>query len=272
MINQPLVIAVAPSGARKTKDHLRQIPLSPEELAQTAMDCLAVGGTMMHLHIRHPEDSSHSLSVSHYRPAIEAINDLTGHKTFIQVTSEAVGIYTPFEQFEMIHELKPYAVSIGLREIQSLEEAVITEHFLKMKAAGTHPQVILYNETDLAKYHDWLERQILPGKAYPVLLVIGRATSDGSFGNDFLTTENVAPIKATSWMVCGFGIQEIETAKLAANLGGHVRMGFENNSLLEDGSEAADNAALLKQIVTYVDGKRNLASLEQTVEVMCPDW
>ena len=42
MINQPLVIAVAPNGARKTKDDLTQIPLSPEELAQTAIDCLTV--------------------------------------------------------------------------------------------------------------------------------------------------------------------------------------------------------------------------------------
>ena len=272
MIDQPLLIAVAPNGARKTKDDLTQIPLTPAELAQTAKDCLSVGGVMMHLHVRNPEDSSHSLSVVHYRAAIEAINTLTNKETFIQVTSEAVGIYTPHEQFEMIHELKPYAVSIGLREIQSLDEAVITEHFLKMKAAGTHPQIILYNKTDLAKYHNWLARQVLPGKDYPILLVIGKETPDGSFDNSFLTEENISPIQASSWMVCGFGIQEIETAKRAADLGGHVRMGFENNNLLEDGSEAADNAALIKQIVNYVDGKRALASLEQTMKIMQPNW
>lgn len=272
MTDQALLIAVAPNGARKTKDDLAQIPLTPGALAQTAKDCLHVGATMLHLHVRNPEDHSHSLSVSHYREAMEAINVATHHEVFIQVTSEAVGIYTPDQQFAMIHALKPYAVSIGLREIQSLDEATITAHFLRMKDAGTNPQMILYNEIDLARYHDWLARQVLPGKAYPVLLVMGKVTSDGRFDNQFLTQENVSKIKASSWMVCGFGIQEIETAKRAADLGGHVRMGFENNSLLEDGSEAGDNAALLKQITRYVEGKRPLVDLAKTIELMRPDW
>ena len=51
-----------------------------------------------------------------------------------------------------------------------------------------------------------------------------------------------------------------------------MRIGFENNSLLEDGSEAADNAALIQQIVAYVDGKRALAGLLQASEIMQPEW
>ena len=272
MTEQPLIIAVAPNGARKTKADLKQIPLTPEEIAETAKECLSAGATMIHLHVRNPEDSSHSLSVNHYKAAIEAINTATNHEILIQVTSEAVGIYTPDEQFEMIHTLKPDAVSIGLREIESLNEKTITDHFLKMKDSGTTPQIILYNETDLNKYHDWLSRRVLPSSAYPVLLVIGKATPDGSFDNHFLTQHHTSKIKASSWMVCGFGIQEIETAKLAADLGGHVRMGFENNSLLQDGTEAENNAALLKQITRYVEDKRSIANLEQTTAFMTPQY
>ena len=56
----PLMIAVAPNGARKTKaDHAR-LPILPSELAQAAEDCLAAGCCMIHLHVRDKNDK-HSL-------------------------------------------------------------------------------------------------------------------------------------------------------------------------------------------------------------------
>jgi len=272
MRKNTLLVAVAPNGARKTKDDLTQIPLTPVELAQTAKDCLKAGATMMHLHVRNPEDSSHSLSVEHYQTAIAAIESATKGKSFIQVTSEAVGIYSPEQQFNMIHRLKPNAVSIGLCEIQTLDESVIKQHFLQMKQSGTKPQIILYNEVDLGKYHDWLDRQVFPGNSYPVLLVIGKETPNGSFDNNFLTQENISKLKASSWMVCGFGAQEYETCKLAITLGGNVRLGFENNSLLNDGSEAKDNSELITQVLRDTGTQRPIASLAETIKIMQPNW
>lgn len=272
MSTQPLLVAVAPNGARKTKADLSQIPLTPDEIAQTAKDCLDAGAAMIHLHVRNPEDSSHSLSVGHYQAAIAAIEVATQGDTLIQVTSEAVGIYSPEQQFEMIHALKPLAVSIGLREIQSLDEASIQQHFRQMKAVDTNPQIILYNAVDLAKYHDWLERQVLPGEAYPILLVIGKETPDGSFDNDFLIEQNISKIKASSWMVCGFGAQEFETCRLAIALGGHIRLGFENNSVLNDGSEAQDNAALIEQVLRDTHNSRPVADLAEAIAIMRPNY
>ena len=43
-----VIIAVAPNGARKTKDNHPNIPLTPTEIAQTAQDCLSAGASMMH--------------------------------------------------------------------------------------------------------------------------------------------------------------------------------------------------------------------------------
>ena len=74
-------------------------------------------------------------------------------------------------------------------------------------------------------------------------------------------------------MICAFGENEFAAAKLAANLGGHIRIGFENNSVLADGSDAEDNAALIKQIAEYFPSN-NLQSaiFTQTSEIMRPDW
>jgi len=271
--DKSILIAVAPNGARKKKKDHPNIPLNPTEIAQTAKDCLIAGASMMHLHVRDPKDNSHSLSVDFYQQAISAITDKTNEELFVQVTSEAVGIYSPEQQFEMIHSLKPKAVSIGLREIQSLDEAIVNEHFMMMKEASIHPQIILYNQADLDKYHDWLTRDVLPGNAYPILLVIGRPNTEESFENSFLTEANIQRITASSWMICAFGENEFLAVKLAAGLGGNIRIGFENNSVLADGTEAKDNAALINQINEYLK-KNNLksASLSETKKIMTPDW
>ena len=225
------------------------------------------------MHVRNPKDNSHSLSVAHYQTAIGAIEQSCHQELFVQVTSEAVGIYSPKEQFEMIHGLKPTAVSIGLREIESLSEDVIHEHFLQMKTGNVKPQIILYNQDDLDKYHDWLNRGVLPGNAYPILLVIGRPKTEGAFENSYLIEENIQKIKASSWMICAFGKNEFSAAKLAANLGGHIRIGFENNSALADGTEAENNAALINQINEYISNNHmQSASLVETKDLMTPDW
>ena len=271
--NENIIIAVAPNGARKTKADHPEIPLNASESAQTAQACLAAGASMIHLHVRNPEDNSHSLSVELYQQAIDAINESCNQEIFIQVTSEAVGIYSAEEQFEMIHALKPKAVSIGLREIKSLKDNTIHEHFVKMREEDIHPQIILYNQDDLNDYHEWLERKVLPGNTYPILLVIGRPKTEGSFENSYLIKENIEKLQASSWMICAFGENEFSAAKLAANLGGHIRIGFENNSVLDDGSDAKDNAALINQIAEYLKNN-NLKSANhaQTNKMMTPDW
>ena len=142
-----------------------------------------------------------------------------------------------------------------------------------MRSANIQAQIILYNEYDLSNYHDWLNRSVLPGETYPILLVIGKPTPEGSFENSYLIEDNIKKLNASSWMICAFGENEFAAAKLAANLGGNIRIGFENNSLLDDGTEAKDNAALIHQIAEYLKSN-NLkhANLTETAELMRPKW
>lgn len=48
----PMLLAVAPNGARKQYHDHSALPLSADELAATAVECLAAGATMMHVHVR----------------------------------------------------------------------------------------------------------------------------------------------------------------------------------------------------------------------------
>ena len=111
-----IVLAVAPNGARKTRQDHPALPITPQELAHCAAACRDAGASMLHLHVRNAE-GGHSLAPMDYRPAVDAVRRAVGLSLVLQLTSEAVGIYAPAEQQAMVRELRPEAVSLALREI-----------------------------------------------------------------------------------------------------------------------------------------------------------
>jgi uncharacterized protein (DUF849 family) len=79
-----------------------------------------------------------------------------------------------------------------------------------------------------------------------VLYVLGRySAGQTSVPRDLLPFLADGLPRFRSWMMCAFGRHEAACAAAAALLGGHVRVGFENNLLLPDGATAPSNAALI---------------------------
>ena len=82
----PLMVAVAPNGARKTKTDHANLPIAPLEIAETAVECLAAGSCMIHLHVRN-DDNQHSLDPLRYKSAIQAIREKVKEDLIIQITA-----------------------------------------------------------------------------------------------------------------------------------------------------------------------------------------
>ena len=246
----PLILAVAPNGARKTQADHPAVPISPAEIAATAAAARAAGAAMIHLHVR-DADLKHSLDVGAYREATAAVREAVGEEMIIQVTSEAVGIFTPEQQMAMVRELRPEAVSLAIRELvpEGGEEAA-REFLAWTVGAGILPQYILYAAEDVARFGRLqAEGVIPPGPAF-LLFVLGRYTAgQRSVPNDllaFLSEMEAWPEAARlPWAICAFGPKETACVTAAATLGGHARVGFENNLFLPDGREARDNAELV---------------------------
>ncbi len=242
----PLILAVAPNGARKTHADHPKLPMTPAEIAETAVDCLAAGAAMIHLHVRDAA-GAHSLDPDLYRQAIDALRDAVGDRLIIQVTSEAVGRYTAAEQIDMVRRLRPEAVSLAPRELlpEGAPEEPVAEFLAWLSGEGILPQFILYDAEDVVRFSDLTARGVVPPGAHSVLYVLGRYSkgqrSDPGDLLPFLGAQE-APVL---WSLCAFGPREAACALTAAALGGHARIGFENNMLLPDGSVAPDNAASL---------------------------
>lgn len=247
----PLIIAVAPNGARLGRTDHPALPISPDELAETAMACADAGASLIHLHVR-DADGRHSLDPAHYRPAIEAIRNAVGDGLIIQVTTEAVGRFDRATQMSMVRALKPQAVSLAVRELapDPAAEPALAGLTAWMAEHGVSPQYILYDADDVLRFVGLLQRHVIRPHAASVLFVLGRyAAGQRSQPRDLLPFLNawLPNGLAIPWFVCAFGALENACAMSAAALGGHCRVGFENNRLLASGADAPDNAALVRQ-------------------------
>ncbi len=251
----PLIVTVAPNGARRQKADHPALPMTPAELAACAVACRDSGAAMIHLHVRDRE-GRHTLDVDAYRDAIGAIRDAVGDGLVIQATTEAVGRYAPAEQMAMVRELRPEAVSLAIREIvpepgpKSGEGERQAAAFLAwLRSEAIMAQYILYSADDVRRFRDLCRRDIVPGERHAVLFVLGRYSADGeSDPADLLPflaalDEDVRDL----WAVCAFGARESACVLAAAAFGGHPRVGFENNVRLADGALAPDNSALVAQ-------------------------
>jgi uncharacterized protein (DUF849 family) len=242
----PLILAVAPNGARKTKADHPALPLTADEIARTAAACAEAGASLLHLHVR-DRDGGHSLDAELYREAIAAVRREVGEQLVIQVTSEAVGRYTAGEQMAMVRDLHPEAVSLALRELvpDAAAESDAAAFFAWLVREGIAPQYILYTPEEVARLRDLVARGVVPDTRCSVLYVLGRySAGQRSQPSDLLPFLAGDPLDCP-WSLCAFGAREIACATAAAALGGHVRVGFENNLHLPDGGIAADNATLV---------------------------
>jgi uncharacterized protein (DUF849 family) len=73
----------------------------------------------------------------------------------------------------------------------------------------------------------------------------------------------------SNWSVCAFGRHEAACVTTAALLGGHVRVGFENNLLLPDGSTAASNADLVKAVTTITRAAGRKTMTADALRALC---
>ncbi len=268
---KPFIVMSAPNGARRGKADHAGIPLSPAELAINAKAILECGASILHLHVR-DESNGHTLDADRYRAAIDAVRDQVGDRLVIQVTTEAVGVYSAEQQISVVKDLKPEAVSIALREIvpdrDNIGDAAC--FFEWLRSNDVMPQYILYSPDEVRWFEELRGHGMFHDELPFVLFVLGRyGTTDYGNPADLENYQRGLGDERIPWAVCCFGPRENEVSQCAATAGGHARVGFENNMLMPDGSEAPDNAALIKLAAGHAHtAGRQLASADDVRQLL----
>ena len=254
-MSRDVIIMVAPNGARKTKSDHATLPVSIADTVSEAAMCRAAGASALHAHVRGARDE-HVLDAGLYRELLQEMAQRVPDM-LVQVTSEAVGIYTPSQQVDCIQSVKPRMASMALREITSdfTEPDFARRFFDWCDANEVHVQHILYSAQELQQFLDYRDAGVIPASHRCVLFVLGRYRVDFQSQPADLDPFLQQDLDGLDWFVCAFGHQEQQCVLAAIEAGGHARIGFENNLYLPNGDLAENTAALVTSLVEAITGR-----------------
>ena len=249
--NLPELI-VAPNGARKTKKDHPNLPITISEIVEEADKCFKSGANAIHAHVR-DKNESHTLDTGLYSELIEELKikvpDLP-----VQITTEAVGKYSPREQFDVVKKLLPESASVALIEmLPDIKDYKLAKNFYKFSIENNiQVQHILYSVKDLRLFIQAIKSKIISKKNLQVLYVLGRY--DKNFQSrtedlDLFIQEHKSILSFVEWGICAFGEAETDCLMKSYSLGGKARVGFENNFQNADGTTADTNADRVSEIV-----------------------
>ncbi|MGB0901494.1 3-keto-5-aminohexanoate cleavage protein [Halocynthiibacter sp.] len=246
-MSREFTVTVAPNGARRTKKDHPALPMTTAEIAETARLCFAAGAGEIHLHVR-DDDGRHSLDTGRYQDAMAAVAQ-SAPGMAIQITTETAGIYDVTAQFNCLQQLTPAAASVSVREM-ARDEDTARRLYRFAHEAGTKLQHILYNKDDIAQLAHWMDQGVVPSDMGTAIFVLGQyipaVHATPADLDVFLTASHALDL---DWTICAFGPNELACARAALQTGGNLRVGFENNLHLPDGTLARDNAELVSLAV-----------------------
>ncbi|WP_179145430.1 3-keto-5-aminohexanoate cleavage protein [Rhizobium sp. RU36D] len=271
---RPALIMVAPNGARRDKADHPRLPITTEEIVETALECQAAGASALHLHIR-DDKAAHSLDAPTYAMTLSRLSDVLAENYPIQITTEAAGRFEWQEQVGLVEALEPRFFSVSIAEIYRGGADAVSRLFLLASLRGLCPQIILYSVDDIAL----LARLAAAGTVdratrFTLLLVVGRYQSGEDVSlQDFHALHQTLTQSGLSdgqnWMVCAFGRVETDILAAALELGGHARVGFENSLVNTSGALASSNAERVATIADLCrDRGRPIATPTQALEIL----
>lgn len=253
------LIMMAPNGARRTRADHPALPVTVSETVAAAKVCHEAGAGALHAHVRDAA-GDHVLDAGLYRELLSRMKaEVPG--MLVQITTEAVGRYSPQEQRALVRDVAPEAVSIAVREmVPDGDTAEAGTFYSELRGQGCAVQHILYSAGDVERFFDLAEAGVIPGTGHQLLFVLGRYAADQqSVPADLMPfLDKLAERRGAweiDWAVCAFGRRETDCLVEAVRRGGKARIGFENNLWNSDGRVAADNAERVRELVAALEAE-----------------
>jgi 3-keto-5-aminohexanoate cleavage enzyme len=245
---QKLIITAALTGAEVTRAQQPALPLTPEEIGIAAAECALAGASIVHVHGRNP-DGSPTQDAKTYRHIMAEVQKRCD--VIVQVsTGGAVGM-TPHERLAPV-TLKPEMATLSMGSVNFggdvfMNHPADMEVFAQaMRAHGVKPELEVFDSGMLTTARRWLQKGVLSGPAH-FDLVLGISGGMAGTPEALMYLRSQLPEDAT-WTVAGIGAAQLSLGTLAIVLGGHVRVGFEDNVYYRKGELANSNAQLVARI------------------------
>lgn len=249
---EKLIISVGITGSRITRQQTPYIPITPEEIAQSGIEAWRAGASILHIHVRDPKTG---LGTQDYALFKEVVDRIRGETDAILclTTSGIPGRNLEYRERLIPLALQPEMVSFDAGSINMRENVFLNPpDFLEMLAKetlakGIKPELEVFEAGMVETCIRYMEKGLLkpPLHFQFVLGVIGGMSATAK---SLLHLSEIIPSGST-WSVIGIGPGQLPMAMMAMTMGGHVRVGLEDNIYYSKGVLAKTNAELVERIV-----------------------
>ena len=248
-----LIINAAVTGMVPTRQDSPHVPLSPDEIAADVRRCRDAGAAIVHLHAR-DDDGRPTYSAAIYREILRKVRNCV--PDIVLCVSTSGRVHKTFEQRSEVLEIddpRPEMASLTLgsmnfaREESVTSPEMISRLALRMVERGIVPELECF-ELGMAEYsHYLIRRNVLKPPYYCNILLGSLGTlSAGAFNLACMVRALPA---GTTWAAAGVGSFQSEVNALAITMGGHVRVGLEDNLWLDrERGIHATNASLIERV------------------------
>jgi 3-keto-5-aminohexanoate cleavage enzyme len=247
-----LIITAAITGSRNTRDIAPYIPITPEEIAESAVECWNAGASIVHIHVRDPKNGLGTQDLELFRRVVTPLREKTD--LILSLTTSGIGGRNfPIEQRLIPLELQPSLASLDAGSI-NLGGGVFSNppEFLdaaakKMKEKGVKPEIEIFDLGMIVTTLRMRDEKKIDDPLY-FQFVLGTPWGAPATPKSFLHLHEHIPSNA-NWSVIGIGRGHLPMAMMGLIMGGHIRVGMEDNIYYEKGVLAKTNAQFVERVV-----------------------
>jgi uncharacterized protein (DUF849 family) len=243
------LITVAPTGAESAKSDVPALPVTLEELVETAVDCQAAGAGLVHVHIR-DGDARPTLDLGRLRATVAALREQT---TLVVQLSTGGAVTDPLEDRLRVLDAQPDSCSLTCGTV-NFGDAVfnnpwpfMVELYQRTQAMEVVPEFELFDLGHVTALQRLLDTYGAPyGGKIHCDLVMG--VPGGMPGTPAALVAAVAALPAgASWSATGIGRTTLPVTLAALASGGHLRVGMEDTVSFGKGQPVENNAQLVRR-------------------------
>lgn len=271
-MNSNVIVTCAVTGAGDTAEKNPNVPVTPKEIAESAIEAAKAGAAIAHIHVRDPETKGVSHDMALYREVVERIRE-SDTDVVLNITAGGGGdwtpspedptiggpgtdIQTPAERHAPIRELLPEISTLDCGSYNYADKLYVSpttwlrEQAKMIQESGVKAELECFDMGHVRFARQLYDEGLIEGD--PLFqLCLGIPWGAEADTETMLAMRHKLPENA-HWASFGIGRMQIPMAIQSVLMGGHVRVGLEDNLYLEKGV-LATNAQLVDKVTTMIE-------------------
>ena len=269
---EKLIITVGITGSRITRQQTPYIPIAPQEIAQSGVEAWRAGASILHIHVRDPKTGLGTQEYSIFEEVVDHIRSETD-AILCLTTSGIPGRNLPNEERLIPLSFHPELVSFDAGSINMGENVFLNPpEFLETLAKetlakGIKPELEVFEVGMVEICNRFLEKGLLKPPLH-FQFVLGVVGGMPATAKSLLHLAEILP-QGSTWSVIGIGLGQLPMAMMALAMGGHVRVGLEDNIYYSKGVLAKNNAQLVERVARIAkEYGRDIATPQESRKIL----